>query len=135
MDRNIKIATRHYLATDGSERERVFKEEVYPFIEEIINGVFLSLKITCLSLEDLQDIRQDIYLKILSRFSVKGLTGIRSFKNYYFISVKNITIDYLRSFNRDKKFNEHIQEIILNASHNGTSQRNKQNEGTRSDNL
>jgi DNA-directed RNA polymerase specialized sigma24 family protein len=135
MGQNIKISTRHYLETTGSEREKVFKEEVYPFIEEIINGVFLSLRITCLSPDDLQDIRQDIYFKVLSRFKTKGLTGIRSFKNYYFISVKNITIDYLRSFNRDKKFNEHIQEIILNASHNGTSQRNKQNEGTGADYL
>lgn len=123
MERDIKLYTRLYLTSQGEERETIFRERIYPFTEEIISGVFLSLKLFTLPDQDLQDIRQEIYLKILSRLSNQGIRGIRSFKNYYFISIKNITIDYLRSHNRDKKFNEHIQELILNRLKYGSHSR------------
>lgn len=132
MERDIKLYTRLFLDSQGEERETIFRERIYPFTEEIISGVFLSLKLFTLPDQDLQDIRQEIYLKILSRLSNRG---IRSFKNYYFISIKNITIDYLRSHNRDKKFNEYIQELIYNRLKYGSNSRHTKTEQTEDDNL
>ncbi len=114
----LKEAIIFYLNNEGKERDEVFNTVIYPFLEDIINGVFLSLNITSLSDEDLRDIRSDIYLKVLTRFEVKGLTGIRSTKNYFFISVKHITIDCLRSHNRFKEFKETVSNIITNSKHN-----------------
>lgn len=116
---NLHISIKIYLSTKDRARDDIFKREILPFLEDIINGVFLSLRINGLSQEEIQDVRQEIYLKLLTRFETKGLKGIRSTKNYLFISVKNIVIDHLRGFNRDKKFNEDIKEIILNPENNG----------------
>ena len=116
---NLHISIKTYLSTKDRAREEVFKREILPFLEDIINGVFLSLRINGLSQEEIQDLRQEIYLKLLTRFEIKGLKGIRSVKNYLFISVKNIVFDHLRGFNRDKKNNENLKEIILNPQNNG----------------
>jgi DNA-directed RNA polymerase specialized sigma24 family protein len=111
----IEISSRLFLASSGTERERIFREDIYPFLEEMISGVFLSLRLYDLSQDDIRDIKQEIYLKIVSRIQGSGGRGIRSMKNYYFISIKNITIDYLRSRNRDRKFSEHLKELILTS--------------------
>lgn len=132
MERDkLKGSTRRFLSSQGSERDQIFREEIFPFIEEMINGVFLSLKISYLSQDEIKEIKQEIYLKILTRIKTQGLTGVRSFKNYYFITIKNITIDYLRSHNRDKRFIEILKNLILSRKYGKFRQTNKppQDEG------
>ena len=111
----LRDAAERFTQARGSRREEIFRLGIYPDIQDITNGVFLTLKLYDLGRENLEDLRQDIYLKLLSRFSDAGISGIRSFKNYYFITVRNLTIDYLRVHNRGRKFNEEIQEIIYNS--------------------
>lgn len=111
----LRDAAGRFMEATGSRREDIFRLEIYPDIENITTGVFLSLKLYDLGPVNLEDLRQEIYLKLLSRFSERGIDGIRSFKNYYYIAVRNLTVDYLRSHNRDKRFTERIQEIIYNS--------------------
>lgn len=111
----ISKSLEDFNASTGSRRERIFKEEIYPFTEDIISGVLLSLNVVSLPEETIKDIRQEIYVKVLAK-DIPPLSGIRSIKNYYFVIIKNIALDYLRSEQRVKTFNSRIREIVNNKA-------------------
>ena len=104
-----------YLSGTKRIRERTFREDLSPVLEDIINGVFLTLKLRQMQRADREDLKQEIYLKLLTRIQEKTpakLKGIRSLKNSLFISVKNIAIDYLRSKNRLRDFDIEIKDCL-----------------------
>jgi DNA-directed RNA polymerase specialized sigma24 family protein len=93
------------------ERSRVFRDEIQPFIEDMINGVFLTLRIHRENQEYLKDLKQELYLKVIPGFEKQG-TGIRSIKNYLYIKIRNATINYLIASNRQRDFKNKITSII-----------------------
>lgn len=95
------------------ERSRVYRDEIHPFIEDMITGVFLTLRIHWEDEEFLKDLKQELYLKVIPGFESQG-KGIRSIKNYLFIKIRNATINYLVASNRRKSFNKKIINIIEN---------------------
>jgi DNA-directed RNA polymerase specialized sigma24 family protein len=104
-----------YVKGSRDIREAIFRSDLLPILEDIINGVFLTLKIRYLIREDQEDIKQEIYLKLLTRIQEKppqNLKGIRSIKNYFFIAAKNIAIDCLRTRSRLKEFDQEIIECL-----------------------
>ena len=118
QERLIKGISRYReLSFKDPERERVFRRDIQPFIEDMINGVFLSLRIHNQDEEFLKDLRQSLYVHIIPGFEDKG-KGIRSIKNYLFIIIRNATVNYLVSSNRQRLFKKKITDIIDSA--NGT---------------
>jgi DNA-directed RNA polymerase specialized sigma24 family protein len=93
------------------ERSRVFRDEVQPFIEDMITGVFLTLRIHREDEEFLKDLKQELYLKVIPGFEKQG-DGIRSIKNYLFVKIRNATVNYLVASNRRRSFNKKIIDII-----------------------
>lgn len=109
------IARYRDLSNKDPERERVFRREIHPFIEEMINGVFLTLRIQNQDKEFLKDLRQSLYVHIIPGFENEG-SGIRSLKNYLFIKIRNYTVNYLVSENRQRDFKKKITNIIESAN-------------------
>jgi len=93
------------------ERSRVFRDDIQPFIEDMINGVFLTLRIHREDEEFLKDLKQELYLKVIPGFENQG-NGIRSIKNYLYIKIRNATVNYLVSSNRRRDFKKKITKII-----------------------
>lgn len=106
---------RFLIAENSAEKNAIFKAILYPFLEDIINGVFLSLNIAGLCYQNKEDIKQHVYLTVLINVNIEKINGIRSVKNYFFITVKNITVDYLRHENWRRKFNQKIEYLINNV--------------------
>lgn len=105
-------------ATDP-ERSRVFRRDIQPFIEDMINGVFLTLRIHQDDEEFLKDLKQTLYLKVIPGFEREG-KGIRSLKNYLYMQIRNETVNYLVATNRRRDFKKKITHII--ESENDTGQ-------------
>jgi len=93
------------------ERSRVFRDDIQPFIEDMINGVFLTLRMHREDEEFLKDLKQELYLKVIPGFENQG-NGIRSIKNYLYIKIRNATVNYLVSSNRRRDFKKKITKII-----------------------
>ena len=104
-----------YIFRNGNtclEKNAAFNTYIKPMIDRAISGVFLSLNIHHKEPYILDDIRQEIYLKILTRLSTKHCSGIRSLKNFLFVSARNIAIDQLRAMNQKKAFEAKADTII-----------------------
>lgn len=99
------------LEESDPERSRVFRDEIQPFIEDMINGVFLTLRIHREEEEFLKDLKQELYLKVIPGFEKQG-QGIRSIKNYLYIKIRNATVNYLIASNRRRDFKKRITKII-----------------------
>ena len=97
------------------ERSRAFRDDIQPFIEDMINGVFLTLRIHHEDEEFLKDLKQTLYLKVIPGFEKEG-KGIRSIKNYLYIKIRNETVNYLVSSNRRRDFYKKITNIIESDS-------------------
>lgn len=111
----LNKAITHFISAESkADKDKIFQLEIYPSLENSINGVFLSLNITSISYDEIQDIKQEIYIKLLKTFETKELSGIRSTKNFMFILIKNIVKNILIS--RQYKINCHNQfkESIVN---------------------
>ena len=91
QERLIKgITSYRSLEESDPERSRVFNQEIHPFIEELINGVFLTLRVHLYDEEYLKDLKQHLYLLVIPGFEKEG-KGIRSIKNYLYIKIRNAT--------------------------------------------
>lgn len=97
------------------ERSRVFRDDIQPFIEDMINGVFLTLRIHREDEEFLKDLKQELYLKVIPGFEREG-AGIRSIKNYLYIKLRNATVNYLTASNRRRDFKKKITDVIESDS-------------------
>lgn len=112
QERLIKgIALYRGLQDKDPERSRVFRDEIQPFIEDMINGVFLTLRIHQGNEEFLKDLKQDLYAKVIPGFEREG-KGIRSIKNYLYIQIRNHTVNYLVASNRRRAFKKKIIEMV-----------------------
>lgn len=108
-----------YKALKGKdpERSRVFRDEIQPFIEDMINGVFLTLRIHREDEEYLKDLKQELYLKVIPGFEREG-DGIRSIKNYLYMKIRNATVNYLVDSNRRRDFKKKITKIVEEDNEN-----------------
>ena len=93
------------------ERSRVFRDEIQPFIEDMINGVFLTLRIHREDEEFLKDLKQHLYERVIPGFEKQG-DGIRSIKNFLYMKIRNDTVNYLIASNRRRDFKKKITKII-----------------------
>ena len=91
-------------------REEIFRKDIQPFIEDMINGVFLTLQIVR-DEEFNKDLRQHLYERVIPGFE-KERKGIRSIKNYLYITIRNETLNYLIAYNRRRKFIEKINQLV-----------------------
>ena len=103
------MAITRYKQATGSDRSSVFLKDIYPLTEEMITGVFMSLRIQSLDEDDRNDLKQTVYLKLLPALGDIDIEGIRSLKNYLYIAIRRLTLDYLRANLYYKNFNKHIR--------------------------
>lgn len=104
-------AIQRYNDLTNPERSQVFQREIYPLIEEMINGVFCTLEINTMHPYFLSELKQCIYVKILPALDLRG-KGIRQVKNYLFISIRNETLLFLKRFNYRIDFERKISQIL-----------------------
>ena len=118
QERLIKGINRYRkLDKKDPERERVFIDDIQPFIEDMINGVFLTLRIHREEEEYLKDLKQELYLKVIPGFEKEG-DGIRSIKNYLYMKLRNSTVNYLVDSNRRRSFKKKITKIVEDDNEN-----------------
>ena len=101
------------IISDGclsAEQNRIFNQRIRPFFDMVINNVFYSLDIFPDSFghDKYNDLKQEIYLMLLSRLNKDRLIKIRDIESYTFISVRNKTLNFIR--NQNKK--DHMMEVF-----------------------
>jgi len=104
------------IMTDGClspEQNRIFQERIKPFFDMVINGVFFSLDIFPDSFghHEYNDLKQEIYLMLLTRLNKDRLINIRDIESYIFMAVRNKTLNFIRN----NKRKDHMMEVFRKA--------------------
>lgn len=99
------------------DREVLLKEEFEKLYEKNFKGILLLILKYVNDYHAAEDLAQDCFLRVYSRYSKTDLC-LESVRNYLYKSAKHAAIDYKRKCVRDfKKENKVIPELIEMNSH------------------